>query len=66
MQLPEFAYETADPKAASGGIVFRIVFACGQKRYDRTFKLFFREGGRILDREKSDLNGNRIPDGKER
>ena len=38
--------------------------ACGRVS-ERFYKLIFRNDG-FVDRQKSDLNGNRVPDGKEK
>jgi hypothetical protein len=53
-------------KADQGGVVFRIRFTCEARRTEKFYKLVFEPGRKLVDREKSDLNGNRVPDGKEK
>jgi hypothetical protein len=60
-----FSMTSGNAKAADGGVVFRIRFTCEERRTEKLYKLVFRPRG-LVDREKSDLNGNRLPDGKER
>jgi hypothetical protein len=62
----KYELNSAVPNADQGGIVLRIQFVCEARRTQQLYKLVFRPGGKILDREKSDLNGNRVPDGKEK
>ena len=65
MSTKELDLTSGNPKAADGGVVMRIRFVCEGKRTEQLYKLVYRSNGRLLDREKSDLNGNRLPDGKE-
>ncbi len=60
------SFQIDRPKVESvQGVVLHITSTCAGKTDDRMYKLFFLDSG-FVDRGKSDLNGNRVPDGKEK